>query len=239
MSDLAKIGVNTSWLDHDLYIGKKIGTFGSGEKGKQEAKKAAENTMGSELIYQTTDGNWNVAPLTQKDITSNTQNYLDSSTECDLEIDSKLKNEKNIINYEFSFVDEMSDDLKIANRNNFSDYPAHIEMAKRENVEPGVFIQLATKSRCPEARMILAANPTTPPEALRELARRNFTEDQKVHMALVNNPNTWKDSETVKLLLESRTPEVRNAVIAYNNEHFKPNQVWPVDETYSPSVKIN
>jgi hypothetical protein len=54
------IGQNQRFINRDLFLGTKLHEqgFGPGEQGLAAAKKAAENTAGSELIFQDASGHW-------------------------------------------------------------------------------------------------------------------------------------------------------------------------------------
>lgn len=97
-----KIGVNYTYMNKEIDLGKKLGTFTS----QEAAVNFAQKHTGSEIISQKKDGKWEVRAL--KEITPILGKTLDIAkySEFNIAFDTYKLKQKDMSNVSVSFVDE-------------------------------------------------------------------------------------------------------------------------------------
>lgn len=97
-----KIGMNYSYMNKEVHLGNKVGSFDT----KKEAVDASKKNEGSEIIYQK-DNKWEVSELKQKGAVlgglSNIEKYYSKD---DVAFDTKLLKDKNMNKVEISFLED-------------------------------------------------------------------------------------------------------------------------------------
>jgi hypothetical protein len=98
--DKNKIGVNYTFVNKDVILGKKLASFDS----KEKAMAFAEKHSGSEIVYE--KGNkWEVRDLKEKSVFGNLVN-LHTNYAKDISFDTNKLSQKNMNNPEVSFTEE-------------------------------------------------------------------------------------------------------------------------------------
>lgn len=98
--DKNKIGVNYTFVNKDIILGKKLASFDS----KEKAMSFAEKHSGSEIVYEK-DSKWEVRDLKEKSTFGNLIN-LDKNYSEDVHFDTYKLSQKNMNNPEISFTEE-------------------------------------------------------------------------------------------------------------------------------------
>jgi hypothetical protein len=232
------IGTNKSYIDQSLYLTNKVGVFGKGEEGKKQALKKAENTEGSELVYENKEGNWQVDSLNEKGYVPlvNDKNFysLHSSDKADIEFNAKAMSDKGITQYVISFADERSPNLQVAHDDNEQ---SSVLLAGRKDLDTNVMMELAkskhsnvlnilskrtdlpesimmqlSKSKDSTVLSILADNPSSSLNVLRAVANKDIKE---VSAMLISNKKAMSDDNIQKILAKSEHSQIKIAVTNY------------------------
>lgn len=228
------IGTNKSYIDQSLYLTSKVGSFGKGEEGKRAAIKKAENTEGSELVYENKNGNWQVDSLNEKDVLGKGFSPLKSSDKADIEFNKKSISDLGIKQYVISFADDQSPNLIVAHEDNEaacillagrkdidisvmnqltkSDHSNVLNiLAKRTDLPESVMMEL-TKSKNTTVLSILADNPSSSINVLKAVASKDIKE---VSAMLISNKKAMSDLDLPKILAKSEHTQIKIAVTNY------------------------
>lgn len=100
-----KIGMNYTFMNKEIDLGKKLGTFNS----KEAAVSFAQKHTGSEIISQKKDGKWEVRDLKEKSPILGKTLDITKYSEFNISFDTYKLKQKDMNNVSVSFVDE---DLK-------------------------------------------------------------------------------------------------------------------------------
>ena len=204
MSDFDKIGISNQGLFNPaIRISKKSEDFGQGEDAKQKALKSATETTGSELVYQTGDGNWQVAEIKEDGFLWNPATSLSEDNKDKIKLDETLLAVKDIAQSVISFVedDEHFDVEKLATD---PDKDVRMVLARRNDLPADVYMTLAKDNE--NIKAILAKNPNLPPEVLKVLVEDKSDAVKKI---LASNPSACANSEIRNRLLSDDNKEVR------------------------------
>lgn len=236
---MCKIGTNKAYIDQSIYLKGKIGEFGKGEEGKKAALKKAENTEGSELVYENKNGNWQVDSLQEKGYIPfvNDKNFysLKSTDKADIAFDLKALSDKGITKVPIiSFADERSPNLQVAHDDNEQ---SSVLLAGRKDIDSNVMLELAkskhanvlnilakrtdlpenimmqlSKSKDPTVLSILVTNPSSSFNVLRTIASKDIKE---VSAMLVSNEKAMSDDIIQKTLAKSEHSQIKIAITSY------------------------
>ncbi|MFN8575555.1 MAG: hypothetical protein U0354_01735 [Candidatus Sericytochromatia bacterium] len=232
------IGTNKAYIDQSLYLRNKIGEFGKGEEGKKAALKKAENTEGSELVYENKNGNWQVDSLQEKGyipyVNDKSFSALKSTDKADIEFNAKAMSDNGIKQFVISFADDRSPNLQVAHDDNEQ---ASVLLAGRKDIDPNVMLELAkskhsnvlnilakrtdlpenimmqlSKSKDSTVLSILVTNPSSSFNVLRTIASKDIKE---VSAMLVSNEKAMSDDIIQKTLAKSEHSQIKIAVTSY------------------------
>lgn len=97
-----KIGVDYTYLNKDIELGKKIGSF----KSKEDAVAKAQKHKGSEIISQNKDSKWEVRELKEITPILGKSLHIESISSFNIAFDTYKLKQKDMNNVEISFVDQ-------------------------------------------------------------------------------------------------------------------------------------
>jgi hypothetical protein len=182
-----------------VFIGKDLGAF----KDKAEALTYASGHKGSEAVYQTKDGQWHAAEITDKAgaaIHSSDKAEIDKTS-----MENRVGASAGTLS--LSLKEDDGESLPVSEEE-------RINLAKDPKTAKEVLKVLA-KDDHPAVRQYVAQNENTPKETLKVLAKDT---DEDTRKGVAYNKNTPK--ETLNSLGHDSSWDVKNAVAG--NEHTSP-----------------